>query len=186
MAYYRKRRKKGAFDELVGWVLYILVIVLITMFIVNYVGQRTKVSGDSMETTLHDGDNLIVDKLSYYFTDPKRYDIVVFPYKRQEGVFYIKRIIGMPGDRIQIIDGYVYIDGEKSDEDYGNQTMIHAGLAIDEITLGDNEYFVLGDNRNNSADSRDPSVGILTGDDFLGKAWIRVYPFNNMGVIIHE
>ena len=140
-----------------------------------------------METTLQDGDQLIVDKISYRFRDPKRYDIIVFPYQYEENVYYIKRIIGLPGETVQVKDGYVYINGEKLESDiYGKEVMRSAGIAAEPITLGDDEYFVLGDNRNNSSDSRDPSVGILKRKDLLGRAWVRIYPFDKLGVIRHE
>ena len=164
-----------------------IVIIGITYFIITFVGQRTVVSGSSMETTLSDGDNLIVDKLSYRFRDPERYDIIVFPYKYEERTYYIKRIIGMPGDTIQIKDGYVYINNEFLESDiYGNEVMEYASLAADAIELGEDEYFVLGDNRNHSSDSRDPSVGVLKREDLIGRAWVRIYPFSEMGVIKHE
>ena len=172
--------------EVIGWVVYILVVVLATYFIVTYVGQRTRVSGDSMEATLHDGDNLIVDKLSYRFRDPERYEIIVFPYRYAEDTYYIKRIIGLPGETIQIIDGYVYIDGEKLNEHYGLEVMVKAGIAKDPIELGDDEYFVLGDNRNESSDSRETSVGVLHREDLIGRAWARIWPLSNMGIISHE
>lgn len=173
--------------ELLGWLFYILIIIGLTYLIITYVGQRTRVSGSSMETTLSDGDNLIVDKLSYRFQDPKRFDIVVFPYKYEENTYYIKRIIGLPGDTVQVKDGYTYINGELLESDiYGAEVMIEAGTASEPITLGEEEYFVLGDNRNHSLDSRDPSVGILKREDLIGRAWVRIYPFDKMGVIRHE
>ena len=168
------------------WVIYIGVILLFTYLIITYVGVRTRVSGQSMQPTLHDGDNLLVDKLTYRFRDPKRYEIVVFAYKYEEDTYYIKRIIGLPGETIQIIDGYVYINGEKLKKDYGAEVMQDSGIAEEPITLGKEEYFVLGDNRNHSSDSRDPSVGILHREDLIGKAWVRIYPFDKMGVIRHE
>lgn len=182
-----KNEKPGVFKELLSWIIYIVIIFGLTFLIVTYVGQRTRVSGHSMETTLSDGDNLIVDKLTYNFKDPKRYDIIVFPYKYEENVFYIKRIIGLPGETVQVIDGYTYINGELLESDvYGAEIMEDSGIAAEPKTLGEDEYFVLGDNRNHSSDSRDPSVGILTRDDLLGKAWIRIYPFDKVGVIRHE
>lgn len=167
-------------------ILYILIIVFLTWVIITFVGQRTKVDGHSMEPTLSDGDNLIVDKISYRFRDPERYDIIVFPYQHQENTYYIKRIIGLPGETVQVIDGYVYINGEKLDEHYGAEVMNDPGIAAEPITLGDDEYFVLGDNRNHSSDSRASSVGVLTRDMLIGRAWVRIYPFNKIGVIKHE
>ena len=149
----REDAEESILRELGGWIVYILLIIGLTYFIITFVGQRTRVSGSSMETTLQNGDNLIVDKISYRFRDPKRYDIIVFPYKYEENTYYIKRIIGMPGETVQIKDGYV---------------------------------FVMGDNRNHSMDSRDPSVGVLTKEDLIGRAWVRIYPFDNIGVIRHE
>lgn len=183
----KKNRVGSVMRELLGWLFYILIIIGLTYLIIAYVGQRTRVSGSSMETTLSDGDNLIVDKLSYRFQDPKRFDIVVFPYKYEENTYYIKRIIGLPGDTVQVKDGYTYINGELLESDiYGAEVMIEAGTASEPITLGEEEYFVLGDNRNHSLDSRDPSVGILKREDLIGRAWVRIYPFDKMGVIRHE
>lgn len=185
--YDRDDEPKGCFGEILGWILYIAVIVGLSFFIITFVGQRTRVSGSSMETTLHDGDNLIVEKLSYRFHDPKRYDIIVFPYQFEEDTYYIKRIIGLPGETVQVIDGYTYINGELLDTDiYGAEVMNSPGIAEVPIVLGDDEYFVLGDNRNHSSDSRDPSVGVLTKDDLIGRAWVRIFPFDSIGVIRHE
>lgn len=183
----KKEKEGGILSTLLGWILYILVIIGLTYLIITYVGQRTRVSGDSMNPTLQDGDNLIVDKISYRFRDPERYDIIVFPFKHEENTFYIKRIIGLPGETIQVVDGYVYIDGELLESDiYGAEVMLAANIAAEPITLGEDEYFVLGDNRNHSSDSRDPSVGVVTREDLLGRAWVRIYPFDQAGVIKHE
>lgn len=174
--------------EMFGWILYVAIIVGVTYLIVTYVGQRTRVSGESMETALHNGDNLIVDKISYRFRDPERYEIIVFPYRHQEDTFYIKRIIGLPGETVQIKDGEVYINGKLLGENYGIEKIEEGkeGLAAEPIYLGEDEYFVMGDNRNHSSDSRDPSVGVLTKDDLIGRAWIRIWPLSDIGVIPHE
>ena len=137
-----------------------------------------------MEDTLSDGDNLIVDKISYRFHNPERYDVVVFPYQYEEDTYYIKRIIGLPGEVVNIdSDGTVYINGEPLDETYGTETILNSGLASSDIVLGEDEYFVLGDNRNNSTDSRFEQVGNIHGSDIVGKAWVRVYPFNEFGLV---
>ena len=179
-------REKSIIRELLGWLVYIVIIVLLSLCIITFVGQRTKVSGHSMETTLSDGDNLIVDKITYRFRDPQRFEIIVFPFQYEEHTYYIKRIIGLPGETVQVIDGYVYINGEMLDENYGLEVMEDPGIAAEPITLGDDEYFVLGDNRNHSSDSRDPSVGVLHRSDIMGRAWIRIWPFDKFGVIRHE
>ena len=172
--------------EIISTAVYLLAVVAVTFLFVQFVGQRTHVNGDSMNATLEDGDNLIVDKLSYRFSEPERYDIIVFPYQYQEKTYYIKRIIGMPGETVQIIDGMVYIDGEMLDESYGKEVMQYSGVAGDPIELGDDEYFVLGDNRNNSSDSRDPSVGNIKEDQIIGKAFIRIWPLNKFGILKHQ
>ena len=180
-------RETGVFRELMGWLVYIVIIVGLTYLIVTYVGQRTTVSGHSMEPTLSHGDNLIVDKITYRFKDPERFDIIVFPYRYEENTFYIKRIIGLPGETVQVIGGYVYINGQLLESDiYGAEVMDSPGIAAEPITLGENEYFVLGDNRNHSADSREASVGVLHRDELLGRAWVRIFPIDKIGVIKHE
>lgn len=181
-----KDESRNILKELAGWIFYFIVIIGLTYIIITYVGQRTRVDGSSMETTLSDGDHLLVDKISYRFKEPERYDIIVFPYLHEEKVYYIKRIIGLPGETVQVIDGYVYVNGEMLDSDvYGAEVMEDAEMAADPLTLGEDEYFVLGDNRNHSADSRDPSVGLIKRKNIMGKAWVRVYPFDRMGKIKH-
>ena len=177
---------KEIIKELAGWLLYIVLIIAFTWFVVTFVGQRTEVSGSSMETTLSDKDQLIVDKMTYRFRDPKRYEIVVFPYQYQDNTYYIKRIIGLPGETVQILSGMVYIDGMRLDEHYGNEMMENPGIAEEPLTLDENEYFVLGDNRNNSSDSRASDVGLIHRKDLIGRAWIRVWPLSQIGVIHHE
>ncbi len=179
-------KERSILGELLSWIVYIVIVVILSLGIITFVGQRTKVSGHSMETTLSDGDNLIVDKISYRFRDPERFEIIVFPFQYEEHTYYIKRIIGLPGETVQVIDGYVYINGEMLDENYGLEVMDDPGIAAEPITLGEDEYFVLGDNRNHSSDSRDPSVGVLHRDDIMGRAWIRIWPFDKFGVIKHE
>ena len=172
--------------EIISTAVYLLAVVAVTFLFVQFVGQRTHVNGDSMNVTLEDGDNLIVDKLSYRFSEPERYDIIVFPYQYEENTYYIKRIIGLPGETVQIIDGYVYINDELLEESYGKEVMQYSGVAGDPIELGDDEYFVLGDNRNNSSDSRDPSVGNIKEDQIIGKAFIRIWPLNKFGILKHQ
>lgn len=181
-----KSSQKSALRELTEWLVYLLLVLALTYLIITFVGQRTKVDGHSMEPTLSHGDNLIIDKISYRFRDPERYDIIVFPYQHAENTYYIKRIIGLPGETVQVLGGYVYINGERLNEHYGAELMKEAKIAASPIELGDDEYFVLGDNRNNSSDSRDPSVGVLHRDQLIGRAWLRIYPFAKAGVIRHE
>ena len=107
-----EENRKGPLRELLGMLIYIGIVLAVTFLIITFVGQRTHVSGESMENTLDDGDQLIVDKITYRFQDPERFDIIVFPFHYKENTYYIKRIIGLPGETVQIADGAIYIDGE--------------------------------------------------------------------------
>lgn len=167
--------------------LYLLVILCAVYLLIHYVGQRTQVQGSSMEPMLTNGDNLIVDKISYRFHEPERFDIIVFPFQYEDNVFYIKRIIGLPGETVRIDDeGNIYINGEILEEHYGKEVIQNPGRAREEITLADDEYFVMGDNRNNSSDSRDPSVAEVRREDIVGRAWLRIWPFKDFGFIKHQ
>lgn len=182
-----KEKLIGTVKETVSFIIYIAIVFLATYLVIHYVGQRTMVDGSSMEYTLSDGDNLIVDKISYRFRDPERFDIIVFPFQYKEDTYYIKRIIGLPGETVQIDqDGTIYIDGEILEESYGREVIRDPGIAAEPITLERDQYFVLGDNRNASSDSRDPSVGIIKGKDIIGRAWLRIYPFDKIGFIKHQ
>lgn len=178
---------KNSLNNILSTSLYFLIVLLVVFGIVTYIGQKIEVVGSSMSPTLENGDNLLVDKFSYRFHEPQRYDIVVFPYRYEDNVFYIKRIIGLPGETVYInSEGTIYINGEVLNESYGKEIIKDPGRAYEEIKLGHNEYFVLGDNRNNSMDSRDPNVGNLTLNEFIGKAFVRVSPLRKMGMIKHQ
>ena len=178
---------KNIMKEILSTSIYLLVVLCAAYLIITYVGQRTQVSGSSMETTLSDGDNLLVDKITYRFSEPKRWEIIVFPFQYDTDTYYIKRIIGMPGETVQIdYDGNIYINGSLLEESYGREVIQNPGRAAEPITLGEDEYFVMGDNRNNSSDSRDPSVGNIHRKDIIGRAWVRIWPFSKFGVLKHQ
>lgn len=179
--------KKSVVREILSTSIYLLCVLIVTYMIIHYVGQRTEVQGSSMEPTLQDADNLIVDKITYRFREPQRFDIIVFPFQYEEETYYIKRIIGMPGERVQIDwDGNIFIDGELLEENYGLEVIQDPGWAAEEIELAEDEYFVLGDNRNNSTDSRAELVGNIHEDDIIGRAWVRIYPFDKFGKLRHQ
>ena len=180
------RQKVDMKKEILSWVFYIAFVLVLTWVIITFVGQRTRVDGRSMMNTLHDGDNLIVEKLSYRFSDPKRFDIIVFPPTGKKE-YYIKRIIGLPGETVQIDEnGNIYINGELLEENYGAETIQNPGRAAKPITLGDDEYFVMGDNRNNSKDSRSEEVGNVKRSQIIGRAWLRIWPLNKFGLLKHQ
>ncbi len=172
---------KTALLEFVVW---ILAVIVLSFLLIHFVMQKSSVNGSSMEPTLQNGDQLMTDKLSYRFHDPERFDIIIFPYEYQKKTYFIKRIIGLPGERVRIDEyGTIYINGEVLEENYGKEVIASPGLAFNEIQLGEDEYFVLGDNRNNSEDSRFPDVGNIRREKIIGRAWLRVYPFAKFGTL---
>lgn len=173
--------------EIIDMIIYFAIVLVVVGFIYNFVGQQVEVSGASMENTLHDKNHLILEKVSYHFEDPERFDIIVFtPYENNDRLYYIKRIIGLPGETVQIIDSNIYINGELLEEDYGKDPIVDGGIAKEPITLGEDEYFVLGDNRNNSKDSRYADVGNVKRDSIMGRTWIRIWPLNEIGILKHQ
>lgn len=175
--------------EIINTLAYLLGVLCLTWLLITFVGQRTEVDGSSMEPMLSHGDNLIVDKISYRFRDPQRFDIIVFPFKYKENTYYIKRIIGLPGETVQIDEkGNIYIDGEILQENYGREIIKpeYVGIAAEPVVLGEDEYFVMGDNRNNSSDSRTEIVGNIKREDIVGRAWVRIWPLSKIGVLRHQ
>ncbi|MBQ3912393.1 MAG: signal peptidase I [Lachnospiraceae bacterium] len=158
--------------------------VLIIKLVPKYVMERVSVEGESMKETLQDGDQLIGEKLSVRFNSLKRYDIIYFaPKGNHKSVDFIKRIIGMPGEMIYIVDSVVYINGRPLQEDFAAEDQFLSYTAANPIYLGEDEYFVMGDNRNHSTDSRSSSVGIVHGKDIEGRAVFRLWPLSGFGRI---
>ena len=182
-----KRQEKNPVREVLSTILYLALVILAAYLIVTFVGQRTEVNGSSMENTLDNGDNLIVDKISYRLGSPKRFDVVVFPYPQNPSTYFIKRVIGLPGETMQIdSSGKIYINGQVLEENFGREVISNPGLAQEPIKLGEDQYFVLGDNRNNSMDSRDSRVGLISGKSMVGKAFLRIWPLNKFGLVRHS
>ncbi|MCI8772896.1 MAG: signal peptidase I [Lachnospiraceae bacterium] len=151
------------------------VVVFLAVALTYFVGMRTSVIGDSMEPALNNGQEILINRFLYKLSSPKRGDVVVFlPNGNQNTHYYVKRIIALPGETIQIINGKVYIDGELLEEDERYDKIIDPGIAGNEITLAGNEYFVLGDNRNSSEDSRSGNIGPIEKNTIIGKAWFHL------------
>ncbi len=183
----KSRKDKEDADEinivkdLISLFIYIVVVILICFCVIRYVGQRSTVDGSSMLTTLEDGDNLWIDKFTYHFKLPERFDIVVFPYQDTD-TLYIKRVIGLPGETVQITPtGDILINGVVLEEHYCDYRIENPGIASSPITLGEDEFFVMGDNRNNSKDSRFSDVGNIKRDSIIGKAVFRITPLKKIG-----
>ncbi|MEE3392986.1 MAG: signal peptidase I [Lachnospiraceae bacterium] len=183
-----KKERKLPFGKNIGMNIFIVLLCLIiavgfAKFFTVYVAHQTKIAGESMEPALDDGDSVIIQRVSLYFSDPKRFDVVVFSRGTGKNKTYlIKRIVGLPGETVQITDGQVYIDGEplKGDK-YGKEPILDPGMAEKPVHLEANMYFCLGDNRNMSTDSRSEDVGPVNKRDMDGKAWICTWPLKHFG-----
>ena len=195
---YRREKKYHVHEIILKWIVDITMVVCLSFILATYMLGKTTVVGHSMEPTLENDDSLLVDKVSYCFRQPERYDVIVFePAIANVSKYYVKRIVGLPGETIQIIDGVVYINGEPLENDviysFGlkdedgkpvePEKIYNAGLAEKPITLGYDEYFVLGDNRNNSEDSRFSDGGTVTYAAIIGRIWAVSSPFGRMGLV---
>ncbi|MBR1860994.1 MAG: signal peptidase I [Lachnospiraceae bacterium] len=188
----RNKTYKGVLKELFSLAVHLLIALGLTVLFITFVAQKTVVHQSSMYPTLEEGNHLIVDKITYRFRDPERFEIVIFPYKYadRKNTYYIKRVIGLPGDTVRIgEDGYVYINGELLTSDvYGREPINYDSSGWvrgkgEGITLGENEYFVMGDNRNNSVDSRFDVIGNVNRSEIIGRAIFRLFPFRDFGPI---
>ncbi len=175
---------KAMLKDVAGLCLYLGIILGCTYLIVHFVAQRTEIEGTSMAATLFDGDQVLINKMQYRFKEPKRYDIVAFPYRYEQNTFYVKRIIGLPGETVRIdAQGTIFVNEEALDEHFGAEVINQPGNAATPRKLEKDEYFVLGDNRNDSIDSRDSSVGIIRRSEIIGKVFFRMYPFSSFGKV---
>lgn len=180
-----RSRKYGAVMRAIGgWVLRIAVVCVLAFWVVRYLGQWRSVVGDSMNPVLHNGDIVLVNQIVYDASNPKRGDVIVFkPDGNEDLHVYMKRIVGLPGETIQIKDGKLYIDGKELKEEYKTTAIEDAGVAVEEIKLKKDEYFVLGDNRMASEDSRSLKVGNVKKTDIEGKAWFVIFPKEHVGFL---
>ncbi|MBO5228540.1 MAG: signal peptidase I [Lachnospiraceae bacterium] len=163
----------------------ITVVAGVAIFLFAHFFDEVKVSGTSMEPSFEDGDILYLDEFTYKFFDAKRLDVIAFTLDNSDTV-YVKRIIGLPGEKVQIKNGSIYIDGKLLEADIEAENILNAGDAEEVIKLGDDEYFVLGDNRNNSEDSRFASIGMVKEDNIIGRAWLEVTSLKDFGFVKAE
>lgn len=180
----RKKKQKSLPRILFEWGFLIVIAVLFGYVSVYTFGQQRTNVGQSMNPTLAGGDVCLVNILAYQIGSPKVGDIVSFkPNGSSSARSDIKRVIAVPGQKIQIKDGMIYINDQVYLEKEDYPAITRAGLAQDPITLGDGEYFVLGDNRNNSEDSRNPEIGIVTSEMMEGKVWFILSPAEHRGLM---
>ncbi len=182
----RKKRKvnTGLLREIALWTGEILLTMFVAVLLVLFVGFRISVVGPSMSPTLENGEKVLVNRLVYKVFSPKQNDLIVFlPNGNEKSHYYIKRVIAVSGDKVQVKDGMIYINGEPFEEKVEVSAVENALLAEEELTVGEDEYFVLGDNRNNSEDSRYASIGNVRKEYIVGKAWCIVWPWDRFGLL---
>ena len=173
-----KEEKKGFKREALSWVICIVVTILLTEFILNFVIINANIPSGSMENTIMTNDKLIALRTSYWFKDPKRGDIIIFKYPEDEREWYINRVIALPGETVQVKDGKVYINGSSKplSEPYIKEEPVED---FGPYTVPKNGYFVMGDNREVSLDSR--TFGCFSKDKILGSANLVLFPFTKLG-----
>ena len=185
----RKTEETSIGREIWEYVKMIAIVVAVVVFVEQVIVINARIPSPSMENTIMTGDQIFGNRLAYVKSDPQRYDIVIFYYPDDEKQKFIKRVIGLPGETVQIMDdGSIYINGEKLEENYGMEVIKPEtiGRAAEPIELGDDEYFVMGDNRNNSSDSRTDMVGNIKRENIIGKAWLRIWPVSDFGILQHQ
>lgn len=186
MEFYKRMPDENIFIDIIGkWIVDILLVVIIGIFIAFYVCSEYKIVGNSMSGKINSGEKVFVNTTAYDLMKPGRYDVIKFSAVSEDGINenYVKRIIGLPGETVQIKDGYIYVNDEKITYNSSKDKIVNAGLAGEKITLGNDEYFVLGDNCNSSEDSRFKSVGNVKLKNIQGKVWLRISPFVRIGFI---
>ncbi len=173
-----KQKRRVNYDlvkKILTWAIEIAVVCSIAFVLVWYFGMRISMIGDSMNPRLSNGDVTLVNRLVYDMSTPKRGDVIAFKPKGNEAAhYYIKRVIGLPGETIEVKKGKLLIDGKEIKEDYETTSIEELGALQEPITLGENEYFVLGDDRQNSEDSRYEDVGNVKRSDISGKVWFVI------------
>lgn len=189
LSFYEKKKRISAHvvKEIFSVIFETFAAVLLAAVLIFSVGMKTNVIGVSMEPTLYNGQKILVNRFVYKLTSPKKGDVIVFlPNGNQNSHYYVKRVVAVSGEKVQIIDGQLYVDGILvENENYDK--MEDAGIAENEIVLGNDEYFVLGDNRNISEDSRSGNIGPVNRDDIYGKAWFHMSSSNSgMGFVEGE
>ena len=187
----KKERRINFFKEMIRFLIEAIVVVFIAWLIVTFALKKVSVIGSSMETTLYNGEDVIVNKASFFLLSPRRSQLIAFyPEKEEEekeaedrtdSDIQIRRVIGLPGEKVLIKDGRIYIDGKVIEEDYDFDSMNSGGRAINEIQLDEDEYFVLSDNRNDMDDSRNTSFTKVRKENIIGKVLIRLDPFSLPG-----
>ncbi len=177
------RKKKSPFGFLFGWLLVILIILAAFFVFYAVAGERVRVATNAMSPAVNTDDMVLVNQIAYLLTDPGRGDIIRFRSSYEAGTDFIRRVIALPGETIQIMDGKVYVNGRELKESYVSGSMQYGGTAATPYTLSRDEYYVMSDNRSNNFDSRDPTVGTVRKNSIYGRVWLRIQPWNQFGLL---
>jgi len=170
--------RNGA-KEIFSWILTLAIAIILALLIRTYICEPVMVKQTSMYPTLNDSDKVLASKISYIIGEPEFQDIAVV--KIDENNDYVKRVIGMPGDTIEIKNSKVYINGQQIEEPYISDDLLYEDFPL--TTIPDGKYFVIGDNRPNSEDSRSNNIGFISRDQFKAKIVFRILPFNKFGKV---
>lgn len=176
LSFYQKKKKMNmvVVREIGSWIFWIFASILLAVVTVYCVGMKISVIGASMEPNMYNGQDIFLNRLVYRVSNPKAGDVVVFlPNGNEKSHYYVKRVVGVPGDTLYIRNGILYVNDE-SRENYFNDRIAEAGILENELTLEEDEYFVIGDNCNNSEDSRSANIGSVKKDYIIGKAWFKM------------
>lgn len=173
LSFYNRRKKKislALLREILTWVFGIFTAVFLAAVLNYFLGMSTNVVGSSMEPVLYNGQQILINRFLYLISSPETGDVVVFlPNGNKNSHYYVKRVVAGPGDKVLVQDGYLYVNGEASQ--WNTMHISNSGIIANELTLGSNEYFCLGDNPGNSEDSRSANIGPVNKEDIIGKAW---------------
>ena len=162
----------------------ICMVIVVAYTLVLFLCSRTTVIGSSMEPAVYNDDTVMVNKIAYAFAGPQRYDVIAFkPDSVTSDRVYIKRVIGLPGETIQIINGKVYINDKQLNTDVVDIDILTSGIAATPVQLGEDEYFVLGDNGESGEDSRSETIGVVKTDEIYGKVWFNVSSGEHFGFV---
>lgn len=185
LSFYKRKKKisSGLIREIFSWIFGIITVIFIAGVLVYFLGMKTNVVGVSMEPTLYNSQTVLINRFSYLLSTPKQGDVVIFlPNGNENSHYYVKRVVAVPGDHLQIEDGILYVNGLESE--WCKEKILDAGIAENVMTLGSGEYFCIGDNPNNSEDSRSANIGPVSEIDIVGKVWFHMkYEEDGMGFV---